>query len=173
MYGTDEEFCTLSMIEIGSNINYSIAALVSSIFDESKKNKFMEDHPDIFYNEYMKVDNLYINYWDQPMIVKEINGLAQKVTNFTSNNRCIYHWEGLENSDLFMASSKMKVADGCSSYFIGDKYLLSTFSKVHAINAADKVSVKVYDYDRVSYLYEFFIDKKKYVVKEYLRCRKI
>ena len=69
--------------------------------------------------------------------------------------------------------AKLKVNDGLTRFMLGGKYMITSFNKVHAINASDKVSVNIYDIDPISFLCEFIVDKKKYTVKEYIRYRKM
>ena len=81
--------------------------------------------------------------------------------NFLQTHKPVYAIGGLEHEQEFMNKvAKLKVADGMTRYFFDKTYLITSFSKVHAINASDKVSVSIYEYDQDSYLYDFLVDKK-------------
>lgn len=179
MLGTDEEFCTLSVIEISSEIPRSFAVYTNNVLEGTKKEKYAIDHPDIFFSEYElfdKENDFYINTWNEEVIKNNILSLFQKVhqslsSPFTSK---VYSEEGLETNEQFISTvAKLKINDGMTTYFIDNKYMITSFNKVHAINATDKINVIIYDVDPVSYLYEFSINKKKYIVKEYIRYRKM
>ena len=82
------------------------------------------------------------------------------------------HLPFMEKDVNFMTTvAKLKVENGLTSYVLGNKYLMTSFNKVHAINASDKISINIYEIDSISYICEFIIDKKKYKVKEYIRYR--
>lgn len=174
MLGTDEEFCTLSMIEINSDIARSFTASVNDCLDDTKAEKFVMSYPEIFYTEYQNIQpGLYINIWKEPYLFSNIFQVFNKIQQY---KKCgvVYTEFGLEKDENFMTTvAKLKVKDGLTRYLLGGKYLITSFNKVHAINASDKISVNIYDIDPISFLCEFIVDKKKYVVKEYIRYREM
>lgn len=174
MLGTDEEFCTLSIIEIDSDIPRSFTTTVNDYLDESKIEKFSMEHPDIFFSEYNLIDtDFYVNFWKEPYLLSNIFNIFSKIQSYLQFP-VVYTESGLEKNVNFMNTvAKIKVADGLTKFIIGDKYLITSFNKVHAINASDKISVNIYDIDPISFLCEFIVDKKKYTVKEYIRYRKM
>lgn len=174
MLGTDEEFCTLSVIEISSDIQRSFTTTVNDYLDESKIEKFSVAHPDIFFTEYQMIDtNFYINLWKEPYLFSNIFSVFNKIQYYL-RFQIVYTEYGLEKNTEFMDTvAKLKVNDGLTRFMLGGKYMITSFNKVHAINASDKVSVNIYDIDPISFLCEFIVDKKKYTVKEYIRYRKM
>lgn len=174
MLGCDEEFCTLSIIEIESDVERSFTAYVNDCLDDIKAEKFVMKSPEIFYKEYQNVQpGLYINYWNELYLLNNIFLIYNKIQKYKMC-RLAYTEFGLEKNENFMNTvAKLKVKDGLTKYLLGGKYLITSFNKVHAINASDKVSVNVYDIDPISFLCEFIIDKKKYTIKEYIRYRKM
>lgn len=173
--GTDVEFCTLSVIETESLIPRPFTTLINGWLNKIGKDKYAQDHPEIFFTEYSRLDeNLYINIWDEEMYTKKIFELFGKVNNYLYGKTPIYSGSNFEKDEAFIRNvSKLKVSDGLKTYIIDNTYLITSFNKVHCINASDKVSLYIYDIDPHSYLYEFIIDKKKYKVKEYIRYRKM
>ena len=174
MLGTDEEFCTLSLIEISSDIPRSFTTAVNDYLDEGKIEKFSVAHPEIFFTEYQMIDNsFYVNTWKEPYLFSNIFNIFGRVQRYITYP-VVYSETGLEKDNLFMTTvAKLKVDDGLTRYIFGNKYIATNFNKVHAINASDKVSVNIYDIDPISFLCEFIVTKKKYTIKEYIRYRKM
>ena len=144
--GTDEEFCTLSK----------------------------SAHPDIFFAEYKKIiDGFYINGWAEIQYADIISDMWERIAYYINYSNIIYSETGLEKNEQFMSLCKAKVSDGLQYYNIDNKYLQTSFNKIHCINSKDKVSLNIYDIDMESLLYEYIIDKKKYVVNQYVRYRKM
>lgn len=172
--GTDEEFCTLSIIETNSEIPRSFTTTVNEYLDDSKIEKFSVAHPDIFFTEYQMIDtSFYINVWKEPYLFSNIFSLFNRLQRYLSYP-IVYSEFGLEKNPEFMNTvAKLKVNDGLTRYSIGNKYIITNFNKIHAINASDKVSVNVYDIDPITFLCEFVVYKKKYTIKEYIRYRKM
>lgn len=174
MLGTDEEFCTLSIIEINSDIPRPFTTTVNDYLDGEKKEKFAISNPSVFFIEYQMLDeDFYINTWKESYLYPNIFDIFTIIQKYITLP-IVYSETGLEKNKEFMDTvAKLKVDDGLTKYVFGDKYLITSFNKVHAINASDKVSVNIYDIDPISFLCEFIVDKKKYVVKEYIRYRKM
>ena len=171
--GSDCNYCTLSVIEMDTESN-DFATISSDLVTPQNATKYASSHPAEYYNEYRDIGDGYkVNAWVESTLRQNIFPMYNRIVNFIQTHMPIYAAGGLEcDSDFMNTVAKLKVADGMTRYLFDNKYLITSFSKVHAINASDKVSVSIYDYDQESYLYEFLIDKKKYVVKEYLRYRK-
>lgn len=175
MLGTDEEFCTLSKIEIHSlDIDRSVAFEMSSALTQANKDKFAEAHPEIYFSEYEQVlPGLYINTWVEKHYKNILLNMWNKIWVVDSSTP-IYSCDGLEkDSDFKSKVAKMKVSDGLQKYILNGNYLQTSFNKVHSINATDKVSLDIYDIDYESFIYRYTINKKKYNVVEYIRYRKM
>lgn len=175
MLGTDEDFFTLSVIETESIILRPFTTTINGYLDESKKEKFANDNPQIFLTEYIRLDtDLYINSWNEYDLNNKILYMYNSILHTISSCPIGYTESGLEQNKEFMSTvAKLKVDDGMTRYILGGRYLITSFNKVHAINSTDKVSVNVYDIDLRSFICEFIVDKKKYVIREYIRYRKI
>lgn len=171
--GSDCNYCTLSVIEMDTGSN-DFATISSDLVTPQNMEKYASSHPAEYYNEYRDIGDGYkVNAWVESTLRQNIFPMYNRIVNFLQTHKPVYAIGGLENEQEFMNKvAKLKVADGMTRYFFNNTYLITSFSKVHAINASDKVSVSIYEYDQDSYLYEFLVDKKKYVVKEYLRYRK-
>lgn len=174
MLGTDVEFGTLSMIDITSDIETPFTTIFTDILTEATKDKLVMSRPDIFFNEYKDLDGLYINDWNEDKLRDNIFRLFRKIMLYLRANSPVHSADGLEKFPEFVSKvSKIKVDDGLIGYTFARDYFVTSFNKVHSINATDKVALNVYDIDPISYLYEFLIDKKKYILKEYIRYRKV
>ena len=174
MLGTDEEFCTLSIIEINSEIPRPFTAHINEILSLDAAEKLSQKNSAVFLAEYTKIsDSHYYRFWDEERLYTRINNIFSKVFHIVQFNPLEYHENLLEKDPEFMSCMKLKVSDGLVPYIIDNKYLFTNFNKVQPINSADKVSLNIYYMDYISNLYEFLIDKKKYVIKEYIRYRKM
>lgn len=174
MLGSDEEFCTLSMIIIDTGIDKPITSVLNEIIDNNGAAKLAESSAGEFLNEYTRYnENYYYKFWNEELYREKLFSLLAKVNLAITCRPVLYTETGLEKNQEFMASAKLKAGDGLSSYKFGDQYLVTGFYKVHPINANDKVDVTIYDLDDQSCLYEYIIDKKKYKIKEYIRYRKM
>lgn len=174
MLGVDTELYTISTIAIDSVIPRPFTTTINDYLDESKKEKYANNHPEIFFTEYSMIDEgFYINTWMEKTLYNGVMNTFHNLNTILTNSRLVYTESGLEKNPEFMNTvAKLKVDDGLTRYFIGGKYLITSFNKVHAINATDKVSIEVYDVDPYSILCKFKVDKKKYIIKEYIRYRK-
>lgn len=173
--GTDEEFCTLSKIDIDTGIDKPITfKITDSLLQESAIEKYSSAHPDIFFAEYKKIiDGFYINGWAEIQYADIISDMWERIAYYINYSNIVYSETGLEKNEQFMSLCKAKVSDGLQYYNIDNKYLQTSFNKIHCINSKDKVSLNIYDIDMESLLYEYIIDKKKYVVNQYVRYRKM
>ena len=174
MYGLDTGKCALSIIDIQSDIDKSFAGEVASILDDKKRDSFLVNNTGVFLNEYRELEpGVYINFWDEPKIIDDIMKAYNALYFNSPNARLIYSATNLEQNDDFMRNIYgIKTVDGYRR-FILDGYYLDCFTKMHCVTKSDKVSLNIYDYDPFSYMYEFFINKKKYTVKEYFKIRKL
>lgn len=172
MLGSDEDYCSLSVIEMDSE-SPEFAAKVVDILTPQNSMKFITSRPDVYYNEYRDVKDGYkVNAWDEVAIREKLRSMHLKIQTLTSTLPTIFYQDNLDQDETFMASvGKLKTADRLTRYKFNN-FLITNFASLHSINAKDKVSMKIYDCDPLSYLYEFRIDKKKYIIKEYLRYRK-
>lgn len=175
MLGTDEEFCTLSRVNIESDVKRPMAFKLSSILLGESKDKYANEHPEVFFTEYSHVqEDLYINTWNESFYMYNIMDINLRLTTLLSYANMVYSATGLEKDVNFMQNvAKLKVSDGMKKYIMDGQYLQTSFNKVHAINASDTISLNIYDMDSFSYLYEYRIGKKKYDVYEYIRYRKM
>ena len=175
MYGLDVGKCALSVIDMVTDLDKSFAGEVSAILDEKKRDAFLKKNTSTFLNEYRELEpGLFINFWDEPKIISDImNAYNGLYFNQSRNTRLIYSKYGLEFDSEFMAKIYgIKTDDGYEKYIL-DGYYLDCFTKMHCVTKSDKVALNIYDYDQFSYMYEFLINKKKYVVKEYFKIRKL
>lgn len=176
MYGLDIEKGALSIIDIESNIQLPFAGEVSSILNAKKKELFLNKNTPTFLNEYKQItDDMYLNFWDEPKVIDLIMSAYNNLNTLLNGRftRLAYSNSDLEKNEEFMRNTYgIKTDEGYRKY-VFENYYLDCFSKVHCISKSDKVSLNVYDVDPYSFIYEFFIDKKKYVVKEYFRVRKL
>lgn len=172
MLGSDEDYCSLSVIEMDSE-SPEFAAKVVDILTPQNSTKFITSHPDVYYNEYRDIKDGYkVNAWDEVVIKEKLRSMHLKIQTLINTLPTIFYQDNLDKDETFMASvGKLKTADRLTRYKFNN-FLITNFASLHSINAKDKVSMKIYDCDPLSYLYEFRIDKKKYTIKEYLRYRK-
>ncbi len=172
MLGSDEDYCSLSVIEMDSE-SPEFAAKVVDILTPQNSMKFITSHPDVYYNEYRDIKDGYkVNAWDEVVIKEKLRSMHLKIQTLINTLPTIFYQDNLDKDETFMASvGKLKTADRLTRYKFNN-FLITNFASLHSINAKDKVSMKIYDCDPLSYLYEFRIDKKKYTIKEYLRYRK-
>lgn len=172
MLGSDEDYCSLSVIEMDSE-SPEFAAKVVDILTPQNSMKFITSHPDVYYNEYRDIKDGYkVNAWDEVVIKEKLRSMHLKIQTLINTLPTIFYQDNLDQDETFMASvGKLKTADRLTRYKFNN-FLITNFASLHSINAKDKVSMKIYDCDPLSYLYEFRIDKKKYTIKEYLRYRK-
>lgn len=173
--GSDEDYCTLSKIEMDTGVPKPFTYHINDILTEDKKDKFAVEHAEEFLTEYIEIiPGIYINSFHENMYRDNIFELFNKVITYTICKSPIYQTEALEKNEEFMNKvAKLKVSDGMTTYILNNEYLITNFNKLHPINASDKVAVRIFDLDNISYLYEFSIIKKKYTIKEYIRYRKI
>lgn len=175
MYGLDVGKCALSTIDMITDLDKSFAGEISGILDEKKRDSFLQKNTATFLNEYRELEpGIYINFWDEPKIISDImNAYNALYFNTTRNTRLVYSVAGLESNPDFMAKIYgIKTTDGYEKYIL-DGYYLDCFTKMHCVTKSDKVALNIYDYDQFSYMYEFLINKKKYMVKEYFKIRKL
>lgn len=176
MYGMDIGKSTLSIIDMVSEVPFTFAGEVSAILDDNKKEKFLVKNTPTFLYEYKKLeDDMYINFWEQPSIIDDIMSAYQSLSSILSRRSLspTYSISGLEDDENFMKNTyAIKVADGYQN-MVMNGYYFDCFSKMHCISKKDKVSLNIYNKDPFFYIYEFIIDKKKYVVKEYFKIRKM
>lgn len=174
MLGTDEEFCTLSKIEINSDIDRPVAFEMSGVLTQATKDKFAEAHPEIYFSEYSQVvQGLFVNTWREKHYMNILLNMWNRIS-FVDTITPVYSCDELEkDSDFKTKVAKMKVSDGLQKYILNGNYLQTSFNKVHSINATDKVSLDIYDLDYESFMYRYTINKKKYNVVEYIRYRKM
>lgn len=172
MLGSDEEYCSLSVIELNTE-SPEFAAKIVDILTPQNSMKFITSRPDIYYNEYRDVKDGYkVNAWDEVKIKDKLKSMHLKIMLSVTELPIVFYKDHLEQDQEFMDNvGKPKTADGLVKYNI-DNFILTSFASLHSINAKDVVSLTIYDCDAISYLYEFKIVKKKYIIKEYLRYRK-
>lgn len=172
MLGSDKDYCSLSVIELDTG-SPEFAAQVVDILTPQNSMKYITSYPEVYYNEYRDVKDGYkVNAWDEVKIKANLRDMHLRIQQATSVLPVVFYEDHLEEDESFMAAvGKLKTADRLSTYRFNN-FLITSFASLHSINAKDKVSLYVYDYDLESYLYEFRIDKKKYTIREYLRYRK-
>lgn len=144
LIGTDVNRCTMSIIYHGSN-EYYIGTLAEL---EGKK------IPDYWIpNDRLKFD---------------IDRLKVNCFHIIDHNKIIYKEDNLKENESFQLVESMKESQG-SSIFKSFNYLMYSFSSLHPLNKPDSISMRLYEYDNISYLAEFIIQKKNYNINEYVR----
>ena len=68
-----------------------------------------------------------------------------------------------------MLAQAMKASNGAVKFLSGVDFLMYLYSSLHPINKPDSVTMNIYRYDDISYLAEYIISKKKFVINEYIR----
>ena len=63
-----------------------------------------------------------------------------------------------------------KAADGANRISLYDKYQFYLYPSLIPANKPDRIMLKIYEYDQISFLQEFTIFKKGYEIKQYIRC---
>lgn len=174
MIGIDAGKCALSIIDIESDIVMPFAGKVSALLNEKKKESFIIKNASTFLHEYKKIDeDLYCNIFDQDRIMYDIMDTYNRLQNHLSRSVLITSMNDLHlNSEFMDYSYGIRAGDGYKKNII-DGFYFDYFTKMHSNGKSDKVSLNIYDNDEYSYIYEFFIDKKKYIIKEYFRIRKL
>lgn len=174
MLGLDSGKCALSIIDIESEIPVSFAGKTAALLNEKKKESFLIKNASTFLYEYKKLDeDLYCNLFEQERIINDIMSAYNRLMNHLSTATLICTMVDLHLNDDFMNGTYgIRADDGYKKNIINGFYF-DHFTKMHCNSKSDKVSLNIYDNDEYSYIYEFFVDKKKYVVKEYFRIRKL
>ena len=172
MCGSDDDLATLSIILLESGIN-SFATNMRTAVDKRKDEKWINENSALFFSQYRLVgDDVYIDSWSENILKQQLLDMYKRILDHKSLP--IFSITSIHDDAEFMSKvAKLKVSDGLSSYIINDSYYITSFNKVHSINSSDKVDLNIYDYDPVSYLYEFIINKKSHIVTEYIRYRKV
>ena len=174
--GSDDEFTMLSIIrnpppyEIPRPYSTRLSG-EGALLTKDKVETFSSTNTMEFYTEYDSIGDGgdYINIFNENYIYNTLMNLLRKTSNL---GPLIYSEEGLEKTG-FMQIAKMKIDDGSKNYIFGDKYLSVIFSKLHAINQKDKVAVEIYVPDNQSYIMRFLINKKTYIIEEFMRFRQM
>lgn len=174
MLGLDISKCALSIIDIDSDIITPFAGKTAALLNEKKKETFIIKNAATFMYEYKKIDDdLYCNLFDQERIIYDIMESYNNLHNQLSSARLIATLPNLHLNDEFLnATYGIRASEGYKKIII-DGFYFDCFTKMHCISKSDKVSLNIYDNDPYSYIYEFFVDKKKYVVREYFKIRKL
>ena len=120
MLGADDEFCTLSKINIESDIVRPMAFRISDCLLGTTKDKYAQAHPEIFFSEYTHIqDDMYINTWQEPVLMNTLIGMYMRVSRALDGLAPIYSSAGFEKDDNFMQTvAKLKVSSGLQSYVL-------------------------------------------------------
>lgn len=174
MIGVDSGKCALSIIDIESDIVHPFAGKVAALLNEKKKDSFIIKNAATFLYEYKKIDeDVYCNIFEQDKIMYDIMDSYNRLMNHLSHSTLIVTMQDLHlNEDFMNGTYGIRADDGYKKNII-DGFYFDHFTKMHCNSKSDKISLNIYDNDEYSYIYEFFIDKKKYVVREYFRIRKL
>lgn len=174
MIGLDSGKYALSIIDIESDIIHPFAGKTSALLNEKKKESFIIKNASTFLYEYKKIDeDVYCNLFEQDKIIQDIMDTYNKLNSQLSSSRLICSMVDLHLNNIFMDGTYgIKADDGYEKNII-DGFYFDHFTKMHCNSKSDKVALNIYDNDDASYIYEFFINKKKYVVREYFKIRKL
>ena len=83
----------------------------------------------------------------------------------------IYSNNLIKDNEEFNRALSIKAKDGATLCKISDgqkNYIMSVFTTIHPITKSDKVTMNIYDEGK-TFLSECIIDKKKYIIYEYIR----
>ena len=176
IYGTDVNFCTLSQIKTISDIPRPFGGYITNILPPEKVDKFASEHSVDFLSNYSEVvDGVYFDQISFDDNFHRVLDISNTLNSYISNHNPAYIDDALNANKNFIDGAMSKVSDGLTNYVFSDndfKYVSQSFNSVHAINKSDKVSVKIYNYDCISWLYLFTIKKKGYEIEEFIRYRK-
>lgn len=168
--GTDNDFFTLSIIHTSSDIPRPFTCILKDLVTPKDK-----EIPDT--SKYSVLDDGYlINTWMEPELQNNIMVLFSHLGSIININPFIYP-KIIDNLDIskderFRRAVGMKDADG-HMWYTENSVFMSSFARLHAVNAADSVYLTIYDVDPMSYLSEFMIVKKKCTIYEYIKYRKL
>lgn len=170
--GTDEQFSSLNILDIEANYNVDIPYVfklteLSSFMRalQTTNKKVVFSNYEILINKVASITN-YIN------LSYQFDELYNRVMSL-QNNYILYSQENFQ--DIVPDMFRLKVADGAKMYSFGvdTKFLMTSFNTIHPANKSDKVDLIIRDCDIYSYIAEFIINKKGYVLHEFLRFRKL
>lgn len=78
--------------------------------------------------------------------------------------------DNMKENEEFVNILDSKAADGVGMVRIG-KYYMTLFKGLIRVNKPDKVMLKIYNLDSVSFISNFIVDKKKFNIYHYIRFR--
>lgn len=143
--GTDLNRCTMSIVYEGDE-DYYIGTVAEL---EGKK------VPDFW----MPADRLK----------RDINNLKNNCFSILEKRQILLSEKDLKENESFMLAQAMKASNGAVKFLSGADFLMYLYSSLHPINKPDSVTMNIYRYDDISYLAEYIISKKKFVINEYIR----
>ena len=132
-----------------------------------------EINPDLYYigptTDLTKYDSYILNKYEYFKYKQRMDYLRNVCINFNKQN-LLY---SIDNCSLdikeFSDSLNLKSKDGARMITVDDKLFMTCCSAVHPMNKSDIISLEAFEYDSISYLAIFIINKKKYNIIEYIR----
>lgn len=109
------------------------------------------------------------DYWKPEEMVKSRLDYLKEQSFLLTSRDPIMTIDNLKDDESFLDIVSNKAADGANIYGFNKQYLMYTFSSLHPLNKPDVISCSIYPVDNISYLAQFVINKKKWVIYEYIR----
>lgn len=166
--GTDNDFFTLSIIYTSSDIPRPFTCILKDLITPKDK-----EIPDT--SKYSVLCEGYlIDTWIESELYTNIITIFKhlyKIINIGIYPKIIDKMD-ISKNEQFRQAVGMKDADG-HIWYTENSVFMSSFARLHAVNASDNVSLTIYDIDPISYLSEFIIEKKKCTIHEYIKYRKL
>ena len=173
--GTDSTFTTYSELYYNSDkfdediFRYNITIVVNDMVSYLRK---YEEEKDFRITVYGFINN---NPYDASLYSNQdyyIRLLGLRNRSYNYKNIGFLAYNNFELSDEnFMSAVSIKTKDGAVMYKLDDRHIMSTFSKIHPLNKADKISVSIYDMPDKTFLSIFHIQKKNCYINEFIRYR--
>lgn len=166
IYGVDESFVYLKMMEFNNIYNINISFVVNDMATFIKNvdlNEIKLPNPNLLYSSFdntLEINNISLVHNIESMI----NSLSFNMN--TSNKRIVLEpVRGLEDFEYILES---KSADG-SAIFRYNKYNMTIFKNLIPIKKSDKVYLTIYDdIDGGRFLSNFTVDRKKTKIEVYI-----
>lgn len=103
-------------------------------------------------------------------IIVNCNGYIRLVTEL-SNLTPTVELTDIKENEQFQDILSLRATEGAKRLVINNKYIMYMCSAMHPVTKTDKASLKIYDYDSISFVAEIIITKKKYQIHEFIRYR--
>lgn len=99
----------------------------------------------------------------------DMDRLKTRTFHIVETQPIIYETEDLKENESFMTMQAKKAAEGATLFQAADQYLMYCTSSIHPLNKTDSIKMRIYPYDKISYLSCYEITKKTHKIYEYIR----